>query len=83
MRIQLAVCSALLCATAAVADFRYRNVSETKWGFADRAIGVGNCTIEDFENITLSPNADFDQYFWSSNQNPIACNNCKSINKIF
>jgi gliding motility-associated-like protein len=40
-----------------------------------------NRIICEGENITLSPNADFDQYFWSSNQNPIACNNCKSINE--
>ena len=55
MRAYLFVLLMAAAVTSAQADFRYHSVSAARWGFSDRAIGMGNCTVEEFEGTSLVP----------------------------
>jgi hypothetical protein len=55
MRSILAVGALLVVTTGAYAGFRYSSAPSVRWGLSDPAVGVGNCTIENFEDATLAP----------------------------
>jgi hypothetical protein len=50
----LALLTLALCAAAASADFRYGFYRAERWGLMGENVGVGNCTIEDFEDANLA-----------------------------
>ncbi|MBU6412211.1 MAG: hypothetical protein KGS45_01945 [Planctomycetes bacterium] len=43
-----------LAAAGAQADFRYGYYRAERWGLTGENVGVGNCTIEDFEDVNLA-----------------------------
>lgn len=62
--IKLACASAaFVAATWASAGITYYGVPTIRWGLVGGAIGVGNCTIESFEDVNLEPGL---QVLWES-----------------
>lgn len=49
-----ALLTVALCAAAASADFRYGYYRAERWGLTGENVGVGNCTVEDFEDVNLA-----------------------------
>lgn len=63
----LKVCSAVAAVSSGVsfasAGITYYGVPPIRWGLVGGAIGVGNCTIESFEDVNLEPGL---QVLWES-----------------